>query len=163
MRTDVAACVRKCDRCKRKAPISRVPAQYLSTITSPWPFAQWEIDIVGPLLTAPTQKKLLLVATNYFIKWIEAEAFTSIKDKDVVQFVWKNIVCRFEIPQLIVVDNGPQFESRVYRNFCHELKIKNLYSTLWYPQSNGQPEASNKTLLIALTKCLHSTKGKWVG
>ena len=51
------------------------------------------IDIVGLLPTAPAQKKLLLVATYYFSKWIKAEDFTSIKDKDVVQFVWKNIVC----------------------------------------------------------------------
>ena len=54
---------------------------------SPWPFAQWGIDIVGPLPTALAQKKLLLVATNYFSKWIEAEAFVSIKDKDVAQFI----------------------------------------------------------------------------
>ena len=64
--------------------------------------------------------------------------------------MWKNIVCRFGIPQSIVTDNGPQFDSRVYRNFCSELKIKNLYSTLWYQQRNGQVEVSNKTLLMAL-------------
>ena len=64
---------------------------------------------------------------------IEAEAFASIKDKEVTQFIWKNIVYRFGIPRKIISDNGPQFDSRVYRNFCHELKIKNLYSTPRYP------------------------------
>ena len=58
--------------------------------------------------------------------------------------------------------NRPQFDSRVYRNFCHELKIKNLYSTPRYPQSNGLAKASNKTLLTALKKWLDSAKGKWV-
>ena len=90
-----------------KPLISRVPAQDLTTITSPWPFTQWGIDIVGQLPTSPTHKKLLLVATDYFNKWIEAEAFTSIKDKDVIQFVWKNIVYRFGVPQSIVYHNGP--------------------------------------------------------
>ena len=71
-------------------------------------------------------------------------------------------MCRFGIPQLIVINNGPQFDSRVYKNFCSKLKIKNLYSTPRYPQSNGQVEASNKTLLSALKKRLHSAKGKWV-
>ena len=108
--------------------------------------------MVGPLPTAPTQKKLLLVATNYFSKWIEAKAFSSIKDRDVTQFIWKNIVCRFDIPKSIVSDNGLQFDNRVYRNFCQELKIKNLYSTPRYPQSNGMAEASNKTPLTALKK-----------
>ena len=69
---------------------------------------------------------------------------------------------KFGIPQSIVTDKGPQFDSLVYRNFCNELKIKNLYSTPRYLQSNGQVEASNKTLMSALKKCLHSTKGKWV-
>ena len=71
-------------------------------------------------------------------------------------------MCRFRIPQSIVIDNGPQFDSQVYRNFCNELKVKNLYSTLRYPQSNGQAGVSNKTLLSALKKCLHSAKGRWV-
>ena len=53
-------------------------------------------------------------------------------------------------------------DSRVYQDFCQELKIKNLYSTPWYPQSNGQAEASNKTLLTALKKRLDFAKGKWV-
>ena len=109
-----------------------------------------------------TKKKLLLVATDYFSKWIEAEAFASIKDRDVTRFIWKNMVCRFSIPKSIVLDNGPQFDSRVYRDFCQELKIRNLYSTPRYPQSNGQSEASNKTLLTALKKRLDSAKGKWV-
>ena len=124
--------------------------------------AQWGIDIVGPLPTALAQKKLLLVTADYFNKWIEAEAFASIKDKDVTQFIWKNIVCRFGVPRSIVSNNGPQFNSRAYKNFFQELKIKNLYSTPWYPQSNGQAEASNKTLLIALKKRLNLAKGKWV-
>ena len=162
MRADVAAYIRKCDRCQRQAPNSRVPAHNLITITSPWPFAQWGIDIVGPLPITLAKKKLLLVATDYLSKWVEAEAFTSVKDKDVVQFVWKNIIFQFEISRLIVIDNGPQFDSKVYRNFCNEMKIKNLYSTLRYPQSNGQEESSNKTLLTALKKCLHSVKEKWV-
>ena len=136
--------------------------QDLVSISSPWPFTQWGIDIVGPLPTAPAQNKLLLVATDYFNKWIEADAFSSINDRDVTRFIWKNIVCRFGIPRSIVSDNGPQFDSRVYRDFCQELKIRNLYSTPRYPQSNGQAEASNKTLLTALKKRLDSTKGKWV-
>ena len=64
-------------------------------------------------------------------------------------------------PQINYV-RRPQFDSRVYRNFCQELKIKNLYSIPRYPQSNGLVEASNKTMLIALKKRLDSAKGKWV-
>ena len=162
MKSDAADYVKKCDPCQRMSPILKSPVQDLVSISSPWPFAQWGIDIVGSLPTALAQNKLLLVATDYFSKWIEADAFASIKDRDVTWFIWKNIVCRFDIPRSIVSDNGSQFDSRVYRDFCQELKIKNLYSTPRYPQSNGQAEASNKTLPAALKKRLDSAKGKWV-
>ena len=120
------------------------------------------MDIVGPLPAAAAQKKFLLVATDYFSKWVEVEAYVNIKDKDVMKFIWKNIICRFRIPQAIIADNGPQFDSIAFRNFCSELRIQNLYSTPRYPQSNGQVEATNKTLLSALKKRLDQAKGKWV-
>ena len=137
MKSDAVDYVKKCDPCQRMSPILKSPIQDLVSISNPWPFAQWGIDIVGPLPIAPDQKKLLLVATDYFNKWIKAYAFSSIKDRDVTRFIWKNIVCRFGILRSIVSDNGPQFDRRVYRDFLEELKIKNLYSTPWYPQSNG--------------------------
>ena len=73
-------------------------------------------------------------------------------DKNVSKFVWKNIICQFRIPQAIVANNGPQFDSIAFRTFYSELKIKNLYSMPRYPQSNGQAEATNKILFIALKK-----------
>ena len=162
MKVDATDYTRKCGRCQRLAPILKSSVQDLISISSPWPFAQWGIDIVGPLPTAPAQKKLLLVATDYFSECIKAKAFSSIKDRDVTQFIWKNIVCRFGILKSIISDNEPQFDSRVYLNFYQELKIKNLYSTPRYLQSNGLAEASNKTLITALKKRLDSAKGKWV-
>ncbi|RVW83150.1 Pol polyprotein [Vitis vinifera] len=108
------------------------------------------MDIVGPLPAAVAQKKFLLVATDYFSKWVEAEAYASIKDKDLTKFVWKNIIYRFGIPQTIIADNNPQFDSITFQNFCSELNIQNLYSIPCYPQSNGQAEATNKTLITAL-------------
>ncbi|RVX16977.1 hypothetical protein CK203_003422 [Vitis vinifera] len=58
-------------------------------------------------------------------------------------------------------DNGPQFDSIAFRNFYSELNIRNSYSTPRYPQSNGQAEATNKTLITALKKRLEQAKGKW--
>ena len=118
MKSDATDYVKKCDPFQRMSPILKSSVQDLVSISSPWPFAQWGIDIVGLLPTAPAKKKLLLVATDYFSKLIEADAFSSIKDRDVTRFIWKNIVYRFDVPRSIVSDNGLQFDSRVYRDFC---------------------------------------------
>ncbi|CAL8990979.1 unnamed protein product, partial [Prunus brigantina] len=59
--------------------------------------------------TAPANKEMMIVATDYFTKWIEAEALSSTKEADVERFIWKNIICIFGCPQSIVTDNGTQF------------------------------------------------------
>ena len=87
MKQDAEGYVKKCDRCQRHTPIPCIPSKVLNPITNPWPFTQWEMDIVGPLPIATTQKKFSFVATDYFSKWVEAEAYANIKDKDVSKFV----------------------------------------------------------------------------
>ena len=87
MKSDAADYVRKCDPCQRMSPILKSPVQDLISISSPWSFAQWGIDIVGSFRTTPAKKKLLLVTTDYFSKLIEVDAFASIKDRDVTRFI----------------------------------------------------------------------------
>ena len=115
---------------------------------------------MGPLPVAAVQKKFLLFATDYFSKWVEAKVYASIKDKDVMKFVWKNSICRFGIPYAIVADNSPQFDSIAFRNSCSELKIQNLYSTPWYPQSNGQTEANEQDLTVNIKEKTRASQRK---
>ena len=78
-------------------------------------------------------RKFVLVAVNYFTKWAEAEVLANIRDVDVKKFVWKNIITRFRVPNSIISDNGMQFNSRAFHEFCNGLGIKNRYSTPTYP------------------------------
>ncbi|KAI5312418.1 hypothetical protein L3X38_041591 [Prunus dulcis] len=103
---DSAEYVKKCDRCQRYKPIPNLPAEVYHSQNSPWPFMQWAIDLVGPLPPAPAKKEMMIVATDYFTKWIEAEALSSTKEADVERFIWRNIICRFGCPQSLVTDNG---------------------------------------------------------
>ena len=125
MQVDARKLVKKCDKCQRFGNVQRLPAERLTTITSPWPFAQWGIDIVGPLPRGKGQVKFLLVAIDYFTKWVEAEALSTITEAKIQSFVWKNIICRFGIPQIIILDNGQQFNSQGFKDFCSSLGIKN--------------------------------------
>ena len=131
----------------------------MTTISSPWPFAQWGIDIMGPLPQGKRQVKFLLAAIDYFTKWVEAEALATITEAKVQNFVWKNIVCRFGIPRTIISDNGRQFDSHGFRSFCSSLGIKNKYSSLRHPQANGQAEVTNRTLLKIIKHWLVGAKG----
>ena len=98
-------------------------------MTAPGLFAQWGLDIMGPFPTAMRQLKFLIVGIDYFKKWVEAEALATIKEKNVRNFVWRSIICRFRIPRVLISDNGKQFDNDSFRDFCSQLGIKNNNSS----------------------------------
>jgi hypothetical protein len=50
------------------------------------------MDLVGPLPRATGNQRWLIIVTDYFTKWVEVEQLVSIRDKDLIKFVWKNII-----------------------------------------------------------------------
>ena len=133
MQVNVVELVKKCDKCQRYGNVQWLPIERLTMIASPWPFAQWGIDIVGPLPQGKGQVKFLLVAIDYFTKLVEAKALTTITEARIRSFVWKNIICWFGIPLMIILDNGRQFDSQSFRDFYSSLGIKNQFSSPRHP------------------------------
>lgn len=109
------------------------PAVDLNPVSSPWLFAQWGMDLIGQLSQPTGQRKFLLVATDYFTKWVEAEPLAKIRDIDVKNFIWKNIITKFGIPRAIIADNEMHFDSKLIKSFCVKYKIKNYYYTPSFP------------------------------
>ena len=125
MQADTEELIKRYDNCQRSENVQRLPAEKLMMITSPWPFSQWGIDIVGPLPIGKGQVKFLLVAIDYFTKWVEAKALATITKAKIQSFVWKNIICRFGIPMTIISNNGRQFDNQGFKDFCSNLGIRN--------------------------------------
>ena len=103
-----------------------------------------------------------MVDTDYFTKCVEVEPLANIRDMDAKKFIWRNIITRFEIPHTLISDNGLQFDSKTFREYCCDLGITNRYSTSAYPQGNGQAEAENKVIVNGIKKRLDDAKGRWV-
>ncbi|KAJ9539344.1 hypothetical protein OSB04_032077 [Centaurea solstitialis] len=162
LREDAITYVQRCDACQKHSGMIHRPSEPLHSILVPWPFMRWGMDIVGKLPPAPGQKVYLLVLTDYFSKWIEAAAFSQVRDKEVISFIQKNIIYRFGVPAEIMCDNGSQFISDKTRTFCEKRGIKLITSTPRYPQSNGLAESSNKVIINSIRKRLKGAKGKWV-
>ena len=100
-------------------------------------------SIMEPFSTVVRQLKFLVVGIDYFTKWVEVEALATIMEKNVRSFVWRCIIYRFGIPRVLVSDNGRQFDNDSFQDFRSQLGIKNHYSSLAYPQANGQVEVTN--------------------
>ena len=109
----------------------------MTPISSPGPFAQWGIDIIGPFPLGKKQLKFLIVAIDYFTKWVEAERVTTIMEAKVTSFEWKNIICRVGVPYVIISNNGKHFDNPKFRKFCQDLRVKIHYSSPRHPQANS--------------------------
>ena len=92
---------------------------------------------------------------------MEVEALATITEKNIQSLVWRNIICRYGIPRIIVSDNEKQFDNNAFRDFCSELGIKNHYSSPAHPQANGQVEVTNRSLLKIIKTRLKGVKGIW--
>ncbi|GJW03215.1 reverse transcriptase domain-containing protein [Tanacetum coccineum] len=106
MHEDAKKEVEKCDSCQIHAPVPRLPKTLMTSIMALWPFYQWGMDILGTLPPARGGAKFVIVAIDYFTKWIEAKPLAKITGKEVIRFVMDNIICRFGLPRIIVTDNG---------------------------------------------------------
>ena len=106
MQKEALKYVKKCDQCQRFVSNIHQPSGILNPLSSPWPFAQWGLDIVGPFPKAAGNKRYLLVGTDYSTKWVEAEPLANIRDVDAKKFIRRNIVTRFGVPRTLISDNG---------------------------------------------------------
>nr|GFA46318.1 reverse transcriptase domain-containing protein [Tanacetum cinerariifolium] len=138
--------IRKCSDYQIHRPVTRHPQQPLTPITTPWPFYKWGIDIAGPFPEGPGKVKFVIVAMDYFTKWIEAKVVATITGRQVKKFVWDNIVCRFGIPGEIISDNGKQFPNNPFKDWCDKLNITQHFAPVKHPQSNGLVERANRSL-----------------
>ncbi|GKC59920.1 reverse transcriptase domain-containing protein, partial [Tanacetum coccineum] len=146
MHMDARNLIRECNDCQIHHFVTRNPQQNLTPITSPWPFYKWGIDIAGPFPEGPGKVKFLIVAIDYFTKWIEAKAVATITGNQVKKFVWDNIVCRFGLPGEIISDNGKQCRDNPFKDWCEKLCIRQCFAFVKHPQANGLVERANRSL-----------------
>ncbi|GKA60029.1 reverse transcriptase domain-containing protein [Tanacetum coccineum] len=92
MHRDARNVTQKCDLCQVHASVPRRTKTLMTSIMAPWPFYQWRMDILGPLPQASGKLKFVIVAIDYFTKWIESKPSARITRKDVKKFLWDNIV-----------------------------------------------------------------------
>jgi IS30 family transposase len=149
---------RSCDACQKFSPRSGSPSQYTKLIAHTWPLQRWGLDIVGPLPTAQGNLKFAFVAVEYFTKWIEARAVSTITSKTAQKFFWQNIVCRFGVSSELTVDNGKQFDSQDFKDFCFSIGTKLAFASVYHPQSNGVVERANGKIFTVVKKMLLDEK-----
>ena len=159
MERDSIRFVRKCHECQIHGDLIHSPPFDLRAMSAPWPFVAWGMDVIGPIEPkASNGHRFILVAIDYFTKWVEAVTFKSVTKKVVVDFIHFNIICRFGIPKVIITDNAANLNSRLMQEVCYQFRIEHRNSTPYRPKANGAVEAANKNIKKILRKMVQSSR-----
>lgn len=135
-----------------------VPQSELHVLMWPWPFSLCSMDILGTFPPASSQLNYLSVMIIYFTKWVKAEALAKITTTNVFKFFKRNILAKFGILKAIMIDDWTHF---IYMNLKTLLKlnIKQYFTSVEHPQTNGKVKEANQVLLRGLKRRLEITKG----
>ncbi|GJX07023.1 reverse transcriptase domain-containing protein [Tanacetum coccineum] len=134
----------------------------LTPITSPWPFYKWGIDIARPFPKGPGKVKFLIVAIDYFTKWIKEKPVATITGNQVKNIMWDNIICRFGLPREIISDNGKQLQDNPFKDWCEKLCIRQCFASIKHPQANGLVEKANQSLGEGIKARLGARNKNWM-
>ena len=161
LRQDVERWCQECVPCqkrqvrpgRRRAPLCQTPSG------APW--QRVAVDILSMPVETNEGKTCVLVITDYFTKWTEAFALKDHQALTVADTLVTEVFCRYGCPQLIHSDQGREFQSTLMKEVCKLLGITQTRTTPYHPQSDGQVERFNRTLLAMLAKVCDDSPEDW--
>ena len=125
METDCCQFVQRCTECQMYGDLIHVPPSKLHALTSPWPFLVWGIDIIGKISPKSSSgHEFILVAIDYFTKWVEATSYAKLNAAKVATFIKSHIICRYGVPHELISDRGVHFKVRLtlyYRDMASSI------------------------------------------
>jgi hypothetical protein len=139
-----------------------VPTSVMNPIIKPWPFRGWGKDMLSKI-NPPSSKghQYILAITDYFTKWVEVIPMKSVTLKDVINFIKEHVIHKFGTPQTVMTDGGSVFISEEFRKFAAGVGIKQIGSSPYYAQANGQAEASNQSLIKLVKRKIDEHHRRW--
>lgn len=112
-----------------------------------WPFSILGLDLSGKIsLPSFVRHTFNITTTDYFTKWVEPISLHSTTTNAICCFILEHIISPFDFPFALVSDNGTPFKNNDVNKFLEIFNIQHHFSTPYYLQSNGQVEATNKTI-----------------
>ncbi|XP_062578034.1 uncharacterized protein K02A2.6-like [Saccostrea cucullata] len=141
MDKEVEKYVKSCHGCQitsafpKPEPVSPTPLP-----TGPW--QELGIDILGPL----TSGQYVLVVVDYYSRYYEIEVTKDITSEKIIDLL-EGMFCRHGLPLQITSDNGPQFRSKLFKDYLTDNCIKHRAVTPLHPSANGEVERQNRSLM----------------
>ena len=161
LQNDVRQYVLGCEFCTKRKGENRINRAPMKLVHASYPMERIAVDILGELPTTDKGNKYILVVADYFTKWTESFAMPNMEAQTVARIIVEELVTRFGVPAAIHSDQGPQFESVLFKEMCQLLGIHKTHTTPYHPQSDGMVERFNRTLTAMLSGFVNEHHNDW--
>ncbi|KAI2652407.1 Retrovirus-related Pol polyprotein from transposon 17.6 [Labeo rohita] len=157
---DVKAFCQACPTCQITAPRTPSPSPLIPLPIIEVPFERIGLDLVGPLPKSARGHEHILVIVDYATRYSEAVPLRKATAKAIAQELFL-LASRVGIPSEILTDQGTLFMSRLMADLCRLLRVKQLRTTVYHPQTDGLVERFNQTLKQMLRRVAAEDKRDW--
>lgn len=161
MQKDAERWCRTCEACATRKTAPKKNHSPLQTIQAGYPMQVVGVDIMGPLPESEAGNLYVLVASDYFTKWVEVYAIPNQEAITIAKKLTDEMFCRFSPPEQLHSDQGRQFESDLIKEICKLLNIRKTRTTPYHPQCDGLVERFNRTLLDMLATTTRQHPFDW--
>lgn len=138
IKSDVARFIARCDTCLKTKPVQKAPAgQMLSQQpAASRPFQIISVDLVGPLPRSTSGYRYVLSVLDVFSKFVLFFPLRSATAPGIVKWLEEHVILVYGIPQKLILDNGPQFRSRQFKELMNHYGIQPRFTAYYHPQAN---------------------------
>ena len=106
--------VRTCHRCPTYQDRKNALTLPLHCLAAPWPFSAWGMDVIGLMIPKVSNgHEYILVAIDYFTKWVEAASYKSVTQVVVARFLKNNVICYYDVPGELITNNGVNLNGKM--------------------------------------------------
>ena len=159
MTEDVTRHIRQCERHLRfKTTPDRVP---MENVGATYPMELVHMDYLTIEADEGGKDVHILVITDHFTQHMQAIVMSSQAVKCAVQNLWDKFIVLYGLPEKILTDQGWNFESDLLKALCEIAQVKKIRTSGYHPQTNGQCECFNATLINMLGTIPEKPKSTW--
>lgn len=152
---EVKSFVAACDTCQFRQKIRHAKVTPAHPVPTPSrPFYLVGTDCVGPIDETPSGNKYIMVAIDYLTKWPIARAVKEISAETTERFLFEEIIVSFGVPSFLVTDRGSNYIAEYLQDFLRKVECHHRKTTARRPNSNGQVERLNGTLVQTMAKLM---------
>jgi cleavage and polyadenylation specificity factor subunit 1 len=159
MRVQVNRFVQHCVSCQKNKTVRKQKRPWQS-FPYTHRFKTVHVDIVGPVIPSSSGKRFMLTMMDRETRWIEVAPLRTVTAETVARAFYQYWVARYGVPEVIVTDQGAQFESDLFQDLMKCLSVKHRHTTPYHPQANGLIERLHSTLKASL-RCIMDRASDW--